>query len=48
MPARDEQIGERAGHEQPMSVFSKPAVAHVGKAEDPLGLKARVTAFTRA
>ena len=36
MPARDEQIGERAGHEQPMSVLSKPAVAHLGKAEDPL------------
>src|SRR6516164_257787 len=36
MPARHEQIDERAGHEQAMSVLSEPAIAHLGEAEDPL------------
>ena len=36
MPARHEQIGQRAGHEQAMSVFLEPAIAHLGKAEHPL------------
>ena len=33
MPARDEQIGQRAGHEQTMSVLLQPAIAHLGKAK---------------
>src|SRR5215472_6895533 len=36
MPTRDKQIGERAGHEQAMSVLFEPAIAHLGEAEDPL------------
>src|SRR5262249_39191281 len=36
MPARDKQIGERAGHEPAMSVLFEPAIAHLGEAEDPL------------
>ena len=36
MPARHEQIGQRAGHEQAMSVLLQPAIAHLGKAEHPL------------
>src|SRR6516165_7465203 len=36
MPARYEQIGQRAGHEQTMSVLVEPAIAHLGKAEHPL------------
>jgi len=36
MPARDEQVGERTGHAQPMSVLFEPAITHFGEAEDPL------------
>ena len=36
MPAYHKQIGERAGHEQAMSVLLEPAIAHLGKAEHPL------------
>ena len=36
MPARHEQIGQRAGDEQAMSVLLQPAIAHLGKAEHPL------------
>ena len=36
MPACDEQIGQRAGHEQTMRVLPQPAIAHLGKAEHPL------------
>ena len=36
MPARHEQIGQRAGHEQAMSVLRQPAIAHLGEAEHPL------------
>src|SRR6476620_11038096 len=36
MPARHEQIGQRAGHEQAMSVLLQPAIAHLGKAEHSL------------
>jgi hypothetical protein len=36
MPARDEQIGQCAGHQQAMFVLVQPAIAHLGKAEHPL------------
>src|ERR1700749_5221249 len=36
MPARDEQIGQRAGDEQTMEVLVQSAIAHLGKAEHPL------------
>ena len=36
MPARHEQIGERAGYQQAMFVLLEPAIAHLGKAEHPL------------
>src|SRR5436190_22619825 len=36
MAAHYEQIGQRAGHEQAMSVLLQTAVAHLGKAEHPL------------
>ena len=36
MPARYEQIGQCAGHEQAMGVLLQPAIAHLGKAEHPL------------
>jgi len=36
MPARHEQIGQRAGHEQAMRVLLEPAITHLGKAEYPL------------
>jgi hypothetical protein len=36
MPTRHEQIGERAGHDEAMSVLREPAIAHLGEAEDPL------------
>src|SRR5580700_8223999 len=36
MPARDEQIGQCAGHEQAMRVLLQPAIAHLGKAKHPL------------
>src|ERR1700730_18792482 len=35
-PARYEQIGQCAGHEQAMGVLLQPAIAHLGKAEHPL------------
>ena len=35
MAPRNEQIGERAGHQQAMGVLLEPAIAHLGKAEDP-------------
>jgi hypothetical protein len=31
-----EQIGQRAGHDEAMSVLPEPAIAHLGEAEDPL------------
>ena len=34
--AHDEQIGERAGHEQPVRVLVQPAVADLREAEHPL------------
>src|SRR5215470_6812671 len=36
MAARDEQIGERAGHDQAMRVLFEPAIAHLGKAKHSL------------
>ena len=36
MAARDEQIGERTGHDQAMSVLFEPAIAHLGKTKHPL------------
>src|SRR5215472_18679298 len=36
MPARHEQIGERAVHEQAMSVLRRSAIAHLAKAKHPL------------
>jgi hypothetical protein len=36
MPARHKQIGERAGHDQAMSVLFEAAIAHLGKTEHPL------------
>src|SRR5882757_8611309 len=36
MPAHHEQVGQRAGHQQAMSVLLEPAIAHLGKAEHPL------------
>jgi len=36
MAARHEQIGQRAGHEQAMSVLLEPAIAHLSEAEHPL------------
>ena len=36
MSAGDEQIGQRAGHQQAMRVLFEPAIAHLGKAEHPL------------
>src|SRR5215469_6587669 len=36
MPARHEQIGERAGHEQAMSVLRQSAIAHLDKAKHSL------------
>lgn len=36
MAPGDEQIGEGAGHQQPVRVLVEPAIAHLGKAEDPL------------
>ena len=36
MPARHEQIGQRAGHQQAMGVLAQPAIANLGKAEHPL------------
>ena len=33
MAARDEQIGERTGHDQAMPVLFEPAIAHFGKAK---------------
>src|SRR3954451_16977947 len=35
MPARHEQIGQRAGHEQAKRVLLQPAIVHFGKAEHP-------------
>src|SRR6516165_8225641 len=36
MPARHEQIGQRAGHQQAMRVLLQAAVAQLGEAEYPL------------
>src|SRR5215471_16641395 len=36
MPTRDEQIGKRAGDDEAMGVLFEPAIAHLGKAKDPL------------
>src|SRR5689334_25061570 len=36
MPAHHEQVGQRAGHQQAMSVLLQPAIAHLGKAEHSL------------
>src|SRR5262250_2963298 len=36
MPARHEQIGERAVHEQAMSVLRQSAIAHLDKAKHSL------------
>jgi hypothetical protein len=36
MPARHEQICQRAGHEQAMGVLLEPAITHLGEAEHPL------------
>ena len=36
MPACDEQIGQRVGHDQAVGVLLQPAVAHLGEAEHPL------------
>ena len=42
MAARHEQIGKRAGHEQPMRVLVQSAVADPGEAEDALDDEERV------
>lgn len=42
MAARHEQIGERAGHEQPMRILVQSAVADPGEAEDALDDEERV------
>ena len=36
MPARDKQLGERAGHDEAMSVLFEPAIPHLGEAKHPL------------
>jgi len=36
MPACREQIGQRAGHKEAMSVLRQSAIAHLGEAEHPL------------
>jgi len=36
MPAFDEQVGERTGDNEAMSVLSEPAVAHIGEPKDAL------------
>jgi hypothetical protein len=36
MPARHEEVGQCAGHEQAVGVFLQPAIAHLGEAEHPL------------
>ena len=36
MPARCKQIGQRADHEQAMSILSEPAIAHFGEAKHSL------------
>src|SRR5215467_2245996 len=36
MPARHEQIGQRACYDQAMRVLFQPAIAHRGKAEHPI------------
>ena len=36
MAARDEQIGQRAGHDQAVGVLRQSAIAHLGEAEHPL------------
>jgi hypothetical protein len=36
VPAHNEQIGQRTGHQQAMGVLLQPAVAHLGKAQYPL------------
>src|SRR5215469_4947999 len=36
MPARHEQIDERAGHEQAMSVLLEPAITHFGETKHSL------------
>ena len=36
MSACDEQIGQRTGHDQAMSVLLRLAIAQLGKAEHPL------------
>src|SRR4029077_6265707 len=36
MAARDEQIGQRAGHDQAGGVLRQSAIAHLGEAEHPL------------
>src|SRR5215470_20274231 len=36
MPARDEQVGERTGDNEAMSVLSEPAVAHLGEPKHAL------------
>ena len=36
MPARDKQIGERAGYEQAMCVLFEPAITHFGETKHSL------------
>src|SRR5215469_12222956 len=36
MAARNEQIGERAGHDQAVRVLFEPAIAHLGKTKHSL------------
>ena len=36
MPTRHEQIGERTGDDEAMSVLFEPAIAHLGKAKHSL------------
>ena len=45
MAPGDEQIGQRAAHQQAMGVFGKPAIAHLGKAEHPFDDPDRVLDF---
>ena len=47
LPAHNEQIGERAGHQQAMRVLLQPAIAHLGEAEPPLDDPDRMLRRTR-
>ena len=45
MPARHEQIGQRAGDDEAMRVLFEPAIAHLGEAKHPLDNPDRMLDF---